>query len=669
MQMLLILYLLWLSAEYPSLASASLQKASMAGSSAPTTSSNEMRLTSQIAAVQKHGDSQGERKDGEGQDDNVDNGEEEKGEEGLQSDKAEKRKRKRKSQVARRWNGSLMSGFPWGGGKLNSSSMSNKSTTVDALEDLGTEPETLNRRFEALVDTICLCVVTSSLSFDGPTSSLSSATPPSASKSSPRRPGIAANIPQFGSRGRKKTLRDERDEVQWLCSDVVEPFFLDKLPRQCRLMRSKCFVAGSGSTPARPVRASTMSAPAVPTAVDGSVSHKRKAAEPVVETDLVKRHRAREAVQQAQQMARERQRLGLVEAWEKEQRQRGDAKTVTARNTASRAMQRLDAREVSVRRRWERATTEDAASASASGRWARSTSVPNLLAAMSGGAATGQGADLGQTSGPSKRKPLAAKRTSTVSLNPAFSSSDDDDDDDDKDASQSQSQTLVMATPQKARKSSMPSSSSLFGSRPPPFSSSSFSSIPSFASPIVADDDGVEQEDDDDGERVLPELLAGARKSEEDIDDATKPSAADDWKRKIEAIRLRETNVASVSKGTGLGTKRPFSRSESQPVVTLHGHASLGIGVAADQKQKEEEDEEEEMIVSKRRRGPLGAQGRSAAALLSFGNSSSRAPANAAAATVLPPALPTGRNPFAAHASVASAAELGRAWRGAQTEE
>ncbi|WFD32597.1 hypothetical protein MSPP1_003645 [Malassezia sp. CBS 17886] len=53
----------------------------------------------------------------------------------------------------------------------------------------------------------------------------------------------------FGSAARVRAADDERDEAQWFCADVVEPAFLQRLPRACAMLRMKCFGPAMPSVP------------------------------------------------------------------------------------------------------------------------------------------------------------------------------------------------------------------------------------------------------------------------------------------------------------------------------------------------------------------------------------------------------------------------------------
>ncbi|PWN54026.1 hypothetical protein IE53DRAFT_359517 [Violaceomyces palustris] len=166
------------------------------------------------------------------------------------------KKRKRKPELPKRWSGSD-SFFPWDRRSRNQTSedpleLLNEVHHLEKENDIG--PESLNKRLESLSDRACLSIVTGSLS-DELTQELDFLCDES---SHPAKEGYArseakVSLPSFGSSSRPgKSESDERDEMQWLLSDVIEPFFSQSLPRQCSALRSKCYVPGSGATPSRP---------------------------------------------------------------------------------------------------------------------------------------------------------------------------------------------------------------------------------------------------------------------------------------------------------------------------------------------------------------------------------------------------------------------------------
>ena len=181
-----------------------------------------------------------------------------------QQDEERPKKRGRKLENPKRWKGSSdldldSDDFLWNRRTSSKKSFSDPFGTDDAAEadsilfhsaePSAIEPEQLNKRFEALTDILCLDQITSELGMDlasllGDFSE--------ASKSEASQTNGAKQPTIFGSAARNKGSDDPFDEAQWLCVEVIEPFFGQTLPRQCSVMRGKCFVpASTGNTPAR----------------------------------------------------------------------------------------------------------------------------------------------------------------------------------------------------------------------------------------------------------------------------------------------------------------------------------------------------------------------------------------------------------------------------------
>lgn len=128
-------------------------------------------------------------------------------------------KRKRKSMSAR-W---LGLGNPLVRKKVSGVAQRQSDNSDLSDTEVSLSPAALASRFESLTDKLCLlCAMPSDLDVSGPE---------------------AAVVANFGTGGRERGPEDERDEAQWLCSSLVEPTFSGALPRQCNLLRSKCFVA------------------------------------------------------------------------------------------------------------------------------------------------------------------------------------------------------------------------------------------------------------------------------------------------------------------------------------------------------------------------------------------------------------------------------------------
>ena len=162
-------------------------------------------------------------------------------------------KRKRKAEHAKRWTGAGLAGFPW-----NLQGPSSREGQVLETERVGeaegsddrcTDAEGLSKRFESLLDSLCLQVLTSNLDVDLEHPSAADQSP------TPRKKPVRERLQPwqlFGSEGRQR--QQDKDVLQWLCCHIIEPQFSRSLPRQCGIIRGKCFVPGSGSTPAKPSR-------------------------------------------------------------------------------------------------------------------------------------------------------------------------------------------------------------------------------------------------------------------------------------------------------------------------------------------------------------------------------------------------------------------------------
>lgn len=197
------------------------------------------------------------------------------------------KKRKRKSLPARRWSGlgGGASSFSWDPRSSTSnrrkkgfkSSMDGEDQDKDKGSTIETSIEALSERVEGLMDKLCLLgVISDGLGLDSlfkddnnqeSQSQIKESQaetqiedesqtqmesqqllPPIKSKSTTS----ASKEPiLFGSASRPKEIRrDDRDEIQWLCSDLVEPYFSKTLPKLCEIMRGKCYIPST--TPARP---------------------------------------------------------------------------------------------------------------------------------------------------------------------------------------------------------------------------------------------------------------------------------------------------------------------------------------------------------------------------------------------------------------------------------
>lgn len=183
------------------------------------------------------------------------------------------RKRKRKSVPARRWtgmpatfgfdpglsthDGHMQSGFPWQSRPTKALATPlnplHGSEDDDAVVDPGSfvrDAEKLHRLFEAFVDRLSLRIVTADLSGD-----LSWPQNNTGASSQVQNPQSATfNIAStFGTNARLRDERDERDELHYLCSDIVEKRYSNVLPRQCSILRTRSMThnGGAGGTPAK----------------------------------------------------------------------------------------------------------------------------------------------------------------------------------------------------------------------------------------------------------------------------------------------------------------------------------------------------------------------------------------------------------------------------------
>lgn len=191
------------------------------------------------------------------------------------------KRRKRKAEKSHRWTG-VGSIFPWQMGKPTT--ITNSKDLTPASESLS-DPETLLKQFEGMIDLLCLRVATTNtflnMKQDGTreeavqtrTDANALTSPKSKSEVTPRKvpqtpgespaalarkrqaAGHAVIIPPFGSEGRKKDNRDERDVLQWFCN-LIETHFAKALPRQCGTLRSRCFISTS-VTPAKRLTSSS----------------------------------------------------------------------------------------------------------------------------------------------------------------------------------------------------------------------------------------------------------------------------------------------------------------------------------------------------------------------------------------------------------------------------
>lgn len=255
------------------------------------------------------------------------------------------KRRKRKAEKSQRWTG-VGSIFPWQMGKpMTSTSSKYASSSSESLSD----PEVLSKQFEGMIDFLCLRVATTNISLsteqdgsneeevskraemntpESPTSQ-SSVTPrkvpqtpgesPAALARKRQAAGHAIVIPPFGSEGRRKESRDERDVLQWFCN-LIESHFAKTLPRQCGTLGSRCFIS-TAATPAKRSLSSRQNDSRTNTNDSRAKSADSRTTESV---GALQRSLLREDFQRTQSFAAAKQKS----TW--------------------------DAREVSVRKRWER---------------------------------------------------------------------------------------------------------------------------------------------------------------------------------------------------------------------------------------------------------------------------------------------------------------------------
>ncbi|PKI85934.1 hypothetical protein MVES1_000167 [Malassezia vespertilionis] len=132
-------------------------------------------------------------------------------------------KSKRKSAKAQRWLGPALATplvFPWAAQVPPPLPASPPRTPTLA-------PASLHALYETLADQLCLLQITSE----------------------------AYGPPLYGSAARvmaRDDARDDaRDEAQWVCAEIIEPFYKSRLPNECAQLRAKCFGPGQQPTPQR----------------------------------------------------------------------------------------------------------------------------------------------------------------------------------------------------------------------------------------------------------------------------------------------------------------------------------------------------------------------------------------------------------------------------------
>lgn len=300
-----------------------------------------------------------------------------------------KKKRKRKSTQARRWTGisSVLSldgedgadgvTFPWekrpfkpGADDQEEDRDRDADDAIDTRA-LATDPERLHRRFESLVDRLSLRIVTADLAKDldftdgddmlaGPSVAGSPSAADNLVTPGKKVSATAAAAQSFGTSARVREERDERDELHFLCSDIVEPRFSRMLPRQCALLRSRATGGGTGgllggNTPARPTR----SAGLPPGSVERQrLAHARK------EADLLSKKKAAEERARAREAQRASQRPALKDALVLEEKNRM-GRGRSARASSITADAERNKREVSVSNRVRTGLARSASTSSA----------------------------------------------------------------------------------------------------------------------------------------------------------------------------------------------------------------------------------------------------------------------------------------------------------------
>lgn len=467
-------------------------------------------------------------------------------------------KRKRKAEHAKRWtgNGKGVPGFPWNLHRDNS--REGQLSTAERGEDEEgdnrcTDAESLSRRFDTLLDSLCLQVLTRNLDFDFEPASSSIEQSPSAPSKTVFMESANHIQPwqMFGSEGRRRQKsREDRDVLQWLCCHIIEPQFSTSLPRQCGIIRGKCFVPGSGSTPAK-------------TSIKQE-REKRHAKPPGIgATDSAQRQRGRDEGHGKEQ---EKSRRALFRSqtqspapvpWSllREEEEEGWKQSQSA------VINRWDARQVSVRRKWDRSQSIGIVSHNSSS--TDSLSVNKQT--------TGRGSSV---------QPVEALQAPQNSRR--------------------ESQTLVVATPSKgqasnARSSSFSSQPHLTAARTAAAASLAFwrrtESQPVEAvgrGKLMVKEESWSEEEEEEEDVAADEMVAGPLF----INDSDNDDVGHEWPGRCASASQSQTRPAAQSKGKVAllqETRSELARTTSLPVA-LPANA------------EDEDDEKGELVLTKRKR-------------------------------------------------------------------
>lgn len=270
-------------------------------------------------------------------------------------------KRKRKAEKARRWTGGG-SIFPWQMSRADGG-RKRAANTAASLETAN-DTESLSKRFESCIDALCLRVATTSTSLDFDDREVRTATVPQSENmlGSPvehkrLRAARQVIVPPFGSQGRQQNGKEEeRDVMQWLCCAVIEPYFSSALPRQCGIVRSRCFVPSTTTTGLTPLRPANKRHKAASARARGSgekdhhsVKRKEKA-QGIRERGLAQAKSTGDvlnAKEHAPDTDKSRLQRSLMDEGSGNLKRLQELQAARRRST-------WDAREVSVRRRWDR---------------------------------------------------------------------------------------------------------------------------------------------------------------------------------------------------------------------------------------------------------------------------------------------------------------------------
>jgi hypothetical protein len=165
---------------------------------------------------------------------------------------------------------------------------------------------------------------------------------------------ISTIIPPFGSQGRiREGESDDRDVLQWFCCQIIEANFSRSLPRQCGIIRSRCFVPAI-ATPLKKARTTPSQFRSKPNAskpVNVRESNDACTMKQVNQNGDILQRAALKTIRRASVTPESGP---LQKSLLKEDRQTFKR---TQSIAAAKRRTTLDAREVNVRRRWERSVS------------------------------------------------------------------------------------------------------------------------------------------------------------------------------------------------------------------------------------------------------------------------------------------------------------------------